>query len=80
MAQEGITPSSHRGAISLFGEHFVKTGRVSRELGKAFHILLDLRLAGDYSTDIIDKTDAERALKMAKEFVEAIRTIVQLDK
>jgi len=26
---------SHKGVISLFGEHFIKTGKLDKELGKA---------------------------------------------
>ena len=31
---KGLSASSHKGVISLFGEHFVKTGILGRELGR----------------------------------------------
>jgi uncharacterized protein (UPF0332 family) len=31
---KGLRASSHKGVLSLFGEHFVKTGLFRRELGR----------------------------------------------
>jgi len=31
---KGLSASSHKGVISLFGEHFVKTGIFDREMGR----------------------------------------------
>ena len=43
-----LRASSHKGVISLFGEHFVKAGIFERELGKALNDAYDQRLIGDY--------------------------------
>ena len=43
---KGITAHSHKGVISLFGRHFVKTGLVGRELGKVLGEAYDKRLVG----------------------------------
>lgn len=45
---EGLKASSHKGVISLLGEHFVKTGIFDRELGRALNDAYDKRLIGDY--------------------------------
>ena len=39
----------------MFGLHFIKTGIISKELGKFYSELFDLRLTGDYE-DFLDHT------------------------
>ena len=52
MAALGTTgarlPKTRSGTISQFGEHFIKTGRLDQQFGRALHRASDLRL--DYST------------------------------
>ncbi len=68
---ENIRASSHRGLITLFGEHFVKTGIVSEELGRALRRAFGMRQKGDYATEtLITKEEADDTLKMTKKFVE----------
>ncbi|RLC75702.1 MAG: hypothetical protein DRI61_14460, partial [Chloroflexi bacterium] len=43
-----LEASSHKGVISLFGEHFVKLGIFERKLGRALSDAYDKRLLGDY--------------------------------
>jgi len=45
---KGLSAYSHKGVISLFGEHFVKTEIFDRNLGKALNDAFDKRLVGDY--------------------------------
>jgi len=45
---EGSKASSHKGVISLFGKHFVKTGVFKKDLGKSLNDAYDMRQAGDY--------------------------------
>ena len=40
---------THEGNIQLFGLHFVKEGIVSRDTGKFYSQLFNMRLKGDYS-------------------------------
>jgi len=66
--------SSHRSVISLFGEHFVKTGIFKPEMGKRLSKTFEKRLIGDYSfAPEIDDEAAKEALCWAKEFVREIR-------
>lgn len=44
-----IPAHTHEGNIQQFGLHFVKEGIVSREIGKFYSQLFDMRLKGDYS-------------------------------
>jgi len=40
--------SSHKGVISAFGEHFVKTGVFPREMGRELNRAFEKRQIGDY--------------------------------
>ena len=46
---KNLNPSSHKGVITLFGEHFVKAGIFPKEMSKRFKNSFDRRLVGDYS-------------------------------
>lgn len=45
---KGLKAKSHAGVKSLFGEHIVKKGIISEELGKAFSRAFDLRQKSNY--------------------------------
>lgn len=65
-----LKPKSHAGSIHLFGLHFVKTGIVPAKYGEWFSKIEKFRSDADYVA-IIDftKSDAQEALRKAKEFV-----------
>jgi len=66
--------SSHKSVISLFGEHFVKTGIFKSEMGKRLSKTFEKRLIGDYSFfPEIDNASAKEVLRGAKEFVREIK-------
>ncbi len=71
---QGLTASSHKGVISLFGEHFVKPGIFERESGKALNDAHDKRLVGDYGTGfIITEEEARDLLETAQNFVQKLK-------
>jgi uncharacterized protein (UPF0332 family) len=53
-----IPAHTHEGNIQQFGLHFVKNGIVSRDMGKFYSQLFEMRLKGDYS-DRFGLTDDE---------------------
>ena len=62
--------SSHKGVISAFGEHFVKTGIFPKALGKELNRAFEKRQVGDYEyTFVISEGEAEQILRSGKEFV-----------
>jgi len=69
-----IEPVSHEGAISLFGQHFVKTQEIEVKYSKIFKDLKEEREAGDYDiTSEFGSEDAEEALNDAEEFINRAR-------
>lgn len=75
---EGARADSHKGAVTLFGLFFVKTGKFSRNVGKYLANLKDDRESGDYEVfSCIDKETAETALSEAKEFLRESKLYLQ---
>ena len=53
--------SSHKGVISAFGEHFIKTDIFPRNMGKELNRAFEKRQIGDYEyTFIISEDEAEQ--------------------
>ncbi len=70
---KNLSFSSHKGVISAFGEHFVKTGIFPKEMGRELNRAFEKRQVGDYEyTFVISEDDARQLLKSGKEFVNAI--------
>jgi len=75
---KNLSARSHKGVISLFGEHFVKTGIFDRVLGKALNDAYDKRLIGDYGIGIIvTEKEARDTLKTAKNFVQNLKSYLK---
>ncbi|HAW49641.1 TPA: hypothetical protein DCX16_01620 [bacterium] len=67
---KGLKFSSHRGVISQFGEHFVKTGIFPKELGEKLSKAYERRLNGDYEfAFIFSEEEAKEIIEWAKNFV-----------
>ena len=75
---KGLTSSSHKGVISLFGEHFIKTGIFDREVGKSLNDAYDKRLVGDYGIGfIVTEEEARDLLKTAWKFVQNLKDYLE---
>jgi len=48
LASRGLGASRHTGVRALFGRHFVKTGKVSKEQGAFYNDLFESRQESDY--------------------------------
>lgn len=71
---EGLNAKTHQGLITLFGLHFVKTGKIAAHYGRLLSNLKDDREEGDYEVvSYIDQEMAVNALKEAQEFVSCIK-------
>ncbi len=69
-----LSGSSHRRVISLFGEHFVKTGVFDKHLGRVFNDAYDTRLVGDYAVGLaVTREEAQDVLESAQDFVGTVK-------
>jgi uncharacterized protein (UPF0332 family) len=76
---KNLSFSSHRGVISAFGEHFVKTDIFPRDMGRELNRAFEKRQLGDYEyTFVISEDEAREILDQSKHFVES--TILYLEK
>lgn len=67
---------THRGTLSAFSEHFVKTGVVSRELGLLLKHAETFRYVADYEGGSVELTDAQDIVQQAQIFVSVLRSIL----
>jgi uncharacterized protein (UPF0332 family) len=75
---KNLTASSHKGVISLFGEYFVKTKILERNLGKALNDAYDKRLVGDYGVGFtVTDEEAEDLLETAQDFVQKLKNYLK---
>ena len=75
---KSLTASSHKGVISLFGEHFVKTKILERNLGKALNDAYDKRLVGDYGVGFtVTEQQAKDLLTTAQDFVRKLKSYLK---
>ena len=66
--------SKHSGVVSLFNQHFIKTGIVPEISLKSIQALMDLRHEGDYQDFAeINEDEANGALNSARAIMELLR-------
>jgi hypothetical protein len=72
-----IKTSKHIGIISLFDKEFIHTKKLDRHYSKIPHKIFNLRQRGDYKEFVeISIADAREHVKLAEEFLEAIKDFV----
>lgn len=75
----GLDTSKHSGVIALIHQHFVKSGKLSKEQGRNLNWLFELRGVGDYGVSLhVESEDAERAVDIAKGFYDATKALLNL--
>ena len=74
LATKHLDSSKHTGVVSLFNRHFVKTGIVTKDLGRMLMKGRDLRQNGDYK-DFVETSleEAQEQYSNAKKFIEQIQ-------
>lgn len=70
---EGVTCSTHSGAIAAFSKRFIKTGVFPSEFGAVATRLFRERQTGDYEFDVsVTAQDADQDVSAAATFLEAV--------
>ncbi len=69
---EQAAVKTHSGLIAAFGLRLVKTGRLPVDLGKALNRASEVRLAADYTGEVIGADQARRMVEQAGVFTAAI--------
>ena len=72
-----INTSSHAGAKTMLGLHFVAKGLLSKEYGKIFSRLFEIRHSGDYDDFVYcDKVLIDEYMPKAQDFLNAIEDLI----
>lgn len=70
--------SKHSGVIAIFDKEFIHTARLDKRYSKMLHKLFESRQKGDYKELAeISPSDASTAVEQAKEFHQAIRSLIE---
>jgi len=78
LATKRLDSSKHAGVISLFNQHFVKTGIVSKDMGRILMKGKDLRQDGDYKDFVTVSVDeAKRQYGDAEEFIKQTEEVIK---
>lgn len=48
LVRHGLSSSKHTGVRSLFNQHYVKTGKIPKDLARTYNDLFERRQEGDY--------------------------------
>ncbi len=77
LVKHEYSAQTHSGVIVLLGQHFITKGILSKELGKIYGQLFELRQAGDYSDWItIEAEDVQSLTNPAEEFIKTIEKLI----
>lgn len=78
LLKNDIKVQSHAGTRQMFGLHFIKSDIISKELGKFYSNIFNLRHTGDYDDFVeFDKEDVLINLKPAKKLIQRIEELVK---
>jgi uncharacterized protein (UPF0332 family) len=78
LALEQLDSKKHSGIISLFNQHYVKTGIVDRAMGKELNKARLRRESSDYADFyLVDKDEAVSQLETAKNFIYVIENVLK---
>jgi uncharacterized protein (UPF0332 family) len=73
-----INPKSHKGALTLFSLHFIKTGIIPKEIGVIFSILQKIREDSDYEIGTFyERDEAERLLEDTRLFCRTVMDVLK---
>ena len=74
---QGLQPRSHAGVASLFGLHFVKTGRMDADDGRLFLRMQKYRIEADYGRDfVLTDTALKGDLEACRGFIDRVRRLI----
>jgi uncharacterized protein (UPF0332 family) len=75
-----LTFSSHKGVISAFGKHFIKTEIFPKEMGRELNRAFEKRQIGDYGyTFVVSDEEAIQILRYGKEFVDKVTSWLNIN-
>jgi len=69
----GVKRAKHTGVVSAFGEYFIRSGKLSSEMGRLLNQTMDDREESDYDeVPAVDRELAQKHLENARRFISAV--------
>jgi hypothetical protein len=77
LIKNGKVSKTHSGTLRLFGQEFVKKGKIDKKYGQLLNNLLEERTEADYEAlRTFRRSEAEEAISLANDFVEAVKKLI----
>lgn len=78
LLKNDITTLTHSGTRQMFGLHFIKENKITKDLGKFYSDIFDMRHTGDYD-DFVDFTEEDvlDVIVPAKELISIVENLIQ---
>lgn len=77
LIKDGHAVSSHKGAVLMFGKHYVKTGKVDIIQGRLYSQLQTLREKGDYNCVYnASREEVEPMILLTDELINKIKVLL----
>ncbi|MCK4920040.1 MAG: HEPN domain-containing protein [Bacteroidales bacterium] len=78
LLKNDIKSQTHSGTRQMFGLHFIKENKISKEIGNFFSDIFDMRHSGDYDDFVeFSEEDVLDVFKSAKELISAIEDLIK---
>lgn len=78
MGVSSTIPKTHSGTISLFGRHFVRTGKLDRQFGRDLRNANNLRQQSDYGIFVeLEDVQIKDAVVKAEAFVAEVKQLIK---
>ena len=75
---EPYSSSKHSGVLSYFNRHFIKNGRISKDIGRAVNKAFDVRQRGDYREQVIyTREQVEPFIDWAGKLIGAVKDFLK---
>lgn len=70
-------PKTHRGVLTLFNSHYVRTGKVNAQFARDFRTAFNLRQQSDYEAYTnVEETQVQDMVQKAEAFVTEVRKLL----
>ncbi len=77
LIRHDMSSGKHTGVKSLFNQHFVKTGKISKDDGRLYNFLFESRQEGDYMDfAVFDRNTVEPKIEQVRNFLSGIYDLV----
>ena len=78
LVYQGLSSSKHTGVRSLFNRHYVKTGKVPKDLARIYNDLFERRQEGDYIDFVrFQESQVLPWISKAEQLVEYVRRLAE---